>query len=568
MLTLRAVQLSDRQRLTALCILTLLILALGKAVTEQWINWNLWAVLLPIAMGMGILTWLSPPTAAAFYFLGNYFFGSLSIFFYPSMSFLTVLAAVLIGSLLLVRWQRGELARFLLLPKRVWLALAALALFFLLGFARAVWEVDAIVTGPGHSGSFRAALRESLSGGMRGNGSLLIHYMFLSHWLTFLAIGALACLSWDDLKTFFLSFGILIVVQVLPIPIFYFPQFFQELYVECQPLGLAYGQINRGNFGYMTALASSFVLTMSYGEGNNRRVYLLAWWLVLAGFTFLSASKGPILAWMIATAYILWRGSWLETLSYRTLVGVVGVFIALGLLAAATGYSIVPCGTVKKLVGNRFSADVRVAMIRDRLGSYLPIEEGVIVNLPDGRAVRLSAENALQYRILEEEARQRRSSVLSRSKHLMDFAEARQLAVRGPAKGDMHKWLFGEGLGGSNRSVDYKNKSFQVHAGSLNLFIDLFIETGVIGLLLLAFAVTVLCRHFQNSVLSEAPTNGGLLAMSLGAMALVVLVKINLAAETPTEDVAALMIGLLVGMATTSTRGLSGSRSSPTQGRT
>ena len=51
------------------------------------------------------------------------------------------------------------------------------------------------------------------------------------------------------------------------------------------------------------------------------------------------------------------------------------------------------------------------------------------------------------------------------------------------------------GFGGSNRSINYENKSFVAHAGSLNLFIDLFIETGVVGLLLLAFAVMMLWRH-------------------------------------------------------------------------
>ena len=161
-LMLPAQETFDRRRVVALCVVTLLMLCWGKIVTEIWINWNLWAVLLPMCAGIAILAYLSPPVAAAFYFLGNYFFGNLSIAYYPRMSFLTVIAAVLLGTLLVVRWKRGELAKFLTLPKRVWLALAALALFFLLGFTRAVWEVHTLVADPGHSGSVLAALKESL----------------------------------------------------------------------------------------------------------------------------------------------------------------------------------------------------------------------------------------------------------------------------------------------------------------------------------------------------------------------------------------------------------------------
>ena len=569
----------DRRRVVALCVVTLLMLCWGKIVTEIWINWNLWAVLLPMCAGIAILAYLSPPVAAAFYFLGNYFFGNLSIAYYPRMSFLTVLAAVLLGTLLVVRWKRGELAKFLTLPKRVWLALAALALFFLLGFARAVWEVHTLVADPGHSNSVMAALKESLSGGMRGS-NLLSHYMFLSHWLTFLLIGALACMSRDDLKVFFFSFSILFVTQLLAMPMWFYPHFFQRAYVECESLGLGYEQINRGNLGYMAALASGFALTMAHDRGGTRRILLLMWWLVLSGFVFLSASKGPVLAWMIATAYILWRGRRLETLSYRALLGALGALMSAGLLSAAAGYSIAPCGTVKKLEEARHSAEMRVAMIRDRLASYLPLGAGGTVHLPDGKSMHLGAEDALQYRIVEQE----NISFPNRYTSLENLVADMRHRAGGTAEADSHQdgdvpmkagfprlspitWLLGNGFGGSNRSINYENKSFVAHAGSLNLFIDLFIETGVVGLLLLAFAVMMLWRHSRDSVFSGAPTDGHLLVMGLSAMALVVLVKINVAAETSTEDLAALMIGLLVGAAMIPARGPGDSRPSSVRGR-
>lgn len=566
----------DYRRLTATWVMVFMILCWGKL--SIWFGVDVLTALVPLSLGFMVLACLSPPVATALYFLGNYFLGNLSIAYYPRMSFLTVIAAVLLGTLLVVRWRRGELARFLALPKRVWLAVAALALFFLLGFARAMWEVHTLVSAPGDSNSMTAALKESLSGGMRGS-SLLSHYMFLSHWLVFLTIGALTCLSRDDLRTFFLSFSLLFVVQLLAIPFSYYPEYFQAIYRKCEPLGLGYAQVNRGNLGYMAALASGFALTLAHDRENSRRILLLTWWLVLSSFVFLSASKGPVLAWLVATAYVLWRGRRLETLPYRMLPAALGVLVSVGLLSAAAGYSIVPCGMVKKLGEARHSAEVRIAMVRDRLASYSPLKACETVYLSDGKPVHLSAEGAILYRIVEKENIDSPNRYMPLADLVADMLHrADGSAKSGPCPdGDVSMkagvprlslvtWLLGNGFGGSNRSIDRGNKSFVTHAGSLNLFIDLFIETGAVGLLLLAFAVMALWRHFRNSVFSEVPADGRLLVMGLSAMALVVLVKINVAAETSAEDLAALMVGLLVGAAAMSARNHRDSQPSRAQG--
>ncbi len=524
---LPAQEMLDRRRVVALCVVTLLMLCWGRIVAEFWINWNLWAALLPMCAGIAILAYLSPPAAGAFFFLGNYFFGNLSIAFYPRMSFLTVIAAVLLGTLLVVRWQRGELARFLVLPKRMWLALAALVLFFLLGFARAVWEVHTLVADPGHSNSVMAALKESLSGGMRGS-NLLSHYMFLSHWLSFLMIGVLACMSRNDLKIFFFSFSILFATQLLAIPLWFYLQFFQRVYVECESLGLGYEQVNRGNLGYMAALASSFALTMAHDRGGTRRILLLAWWSILSGFVFLSGSRGPMAAWLLATAYVVWSGRRIGKMPYGALIA---VLLATGSLSAIAGYSVIPCGMTKKFVESRYSVEGRGAIIRDRLASYLGLPAGGVIRLPDGEARRVSAEEAIQYR--------------DGNTHSLQY-----LAVKaGHPEISLDTWLLGKGFGSATRSVDYENRSFQVQSGSLNILFDLFIETGLVGLSLFAFAATLLWQNFRKTMAGTPSGDSRLLVMGMISMMLVLVVKVSIAAETPTEDLAALVIGLLIGTA-------------------
>ncbi|RJQ48194.1 MAG: hypothetical protein C4528_03280 [Gammaproteobacteria bacterium] len=515
---------ADRRRLLAAYALVLLIIGWTKLVS--WFAIGPMMALLPLCAGFVILVYLAPPIAAALFFLGNYFFGNLSMAFYPNISFLTVITAVLVCALLFVRWKRGELACFLNLPRRVWLAIAALALFFLIGYLRALWQVQMLEIDPEHSRSVFSLFQTSL----RGNNEQG-HYMFIGHWLSFIAIGALACLARGELKIFFASFSVLFVVQLLSIPFSYYPEFFRAIYVECQAMGLGHFQVNRGYLGYMAALASGLSLTMAHERKKLLRVLFLAWWMVLSVVVFLSATKGPFFAWILATAFVFWRGRRIEKLPYMTLACLA---VMVGALSTISGYSVVPCGTVKKVVEQRNSIATRIASVQDLLAPYLGLRISEEVRLRTGETHRSTrAEDIVRYQAGE---------TLPRS-------PSEYMRAKGGETGGLHDWLVGKGFGGVTRSIDYESGRVYTHAGSLNLFVDLFIETGFIGLSLFVFSIAVLWFNFRTTVASMTPDKGHLLLLGMSSMLLVLLVRENIAAETNTEDVVALMIGLLISAA-------------------
>lgn len=520
---------TDRRRLVAAWVLVLFILCWVKLV--PWLGAGLVTTLVPLCVAFAILAWLSPPVAAALFFMGNYFFGNLSIAFYPRASFLAVIAAVLVGALLYVRWKRGELARFLSLPRRVWLAIAALALFFLIGYVRAIWQLQMLGIDLEHSRSVFTAFQASLRG-----SNELSYYLFLSHWLSFIAIGALACLSYSELKTFFLSFSILFVVQLLSIPFPFYAEFFRAIYVECQPMGLGILQINRGHLGYMAALASALALTMAHDRGALLRAFLLTWWVITSVFVFLSGTRGPVLAWILVMAFVIWSTRRLSKVPYGILAG---VLLAAGTLSAIAGYSVVPCGMAKKLVESRHSVEMRLAQIKDLLYPYVGLESSEMVRLSTGEVARFSTTDAARSR-----------GGVSDSELLAE--KYGHIRVSGP-EWDLGTWLFGKGFGGVTRSVDPETGVLRTHSGTLNLLIDFFIETGIIGVTFFVLAAAILIHCFHKAMAATGMHGARQIAVALNAMMLVLLVKLSVSATTHDEDLAALMIGLLIGLAVAAT---------------
>ena len=278
----------------------------------------------------------------------------------------------------------------------------------------------------------------------------------------------------------------------------------------------------------MAALASGFALTMAHDRGGTRRILLLAWWSILSGFVFLSGSRGPLAAWLLATAYVVWSGRRIGKMPYGALIA---VLLATGSLSAIAGYSVIPCGMTKKFVESRYSVEGRVGIIRDHLASYLGLPAGEVIRLPDGEDLRVSSEEAMLYRDGDTHGLQ----------YLAVKAEHPEISL--------DTWLLGKGFGSATRNVDYENRSFRLQTGSLNILFDLFIETGLAGLSLFAFAATLLWLNFQKTMAGAPSGDSHLLVMGMISMILVLVVKVSIAAETPTEDLAALVIGLLIGTA-------------------
>lgn len=491
----------------------LIVLMLAWARLVPFLEVSHVVALIPLCLLLAGLVLLSPPVGAAFFFLGNYYFGNLTILYYPSVSFLSVLAVVLVATMVYVRWRRGELGGFLRLPRQAYLAVASLALFFFIGYTRAVWQLHFIEieqTGP-------HLLTRLFDGGMRGSNELS-HYMLLSHWLAFLAIGMFACASYDEFKAFFLSLSILFVVQLLSIPLSYYPEFFHAIYVECRPLGLSFAQVNRAHLGYMAALAGALAMTLAHEGKNPGRAAWLFWWAILSLMVLLSGSRGPVIAWILVTLFVVWRNWRIARNSYLIL------FAALLSVAAIPGVSLLPCGTVEKLTQARHSVETRIAHVTNLFSPYFEMLADDIAPLLSTTEPRGPGEMA---------------PLLGTTKNVH--------AKPGYTDGGVMTWLFGKGFGGSLRSVDAKSGQMRTHAGTHNLALDLLAETGLIGLSFFVASITLLWYGLQKSVTHQLHPDSRWLITGLISVMLVLLVKASVAATTPDEDLVGLAIGLLIG---------------------
>lgn len=521
----------EHRRIVPSAVLVMLILIWAKIVPALGLAYP--SALIPLCAMFIALVLLSAPLAAALFFLGNYYFGNLSILYYPRISFLSVLAVLLVVTMICVRWRRGELGRFLRLSGRVYMALAGLALFFLVGYMRAVWQLHLIEFEQTDPQSLSTAFQESLRG-----SNELSHYMLLSHWLGFLAIGMLACMSYDEFKVFFLSLSVLFVVQLLSIPLSYYPEFFRNVYMECQPLGLGYAQVNRAYLGYMAALAGGLALTVSHENKPVWRAALLAWWTVLSLVVVLSGSRGPAIAWILVTAYVVWRNWHVARGSYRVLFA---ALLSVSAVSAISGISVLPCGTLSKLGEARYSLESRSAHIKDLFASYLGTQTGSVVLLPSGESHRMNAEDVVRYQAGE-------------TAYL--YADRKNIRVRpGYTDVGVMTWLFGKGFGGSQRSIDAAQGQLRSHAGSMNLALDLFTETGLAGLSLFVASIVLLWLGLRKAIADRPHPDSRWLVTGLVSVMIVLLVKVSIAADTPGEDLAGLAIGLLIGAIGVATTG-------------
>jgi hypothetical protein len=332
----------------------------------------------------------------------------------------------------------------------------------------------------------------------------------------------------------------LFVAQLLAIPFSFYPEFFRSIYVECQTLGLGYAQVNRGYLGYMAAIASSLILTMAHGKRLLICMLHLTWWFLMSAVVFLSGTKGPIIAWLLATTFVILKGRQHDKELRKTFgyffLGTGSLFTIVG---AITGSSIIPCGLIGKIGESRHSIEARTARIQDILAPYIRLQSNQNVHLPNGEKKIVGAEDAFFHRT---------------GQTLSVDSSVRAIIKPGYSSTNLRTWLFGRGFGSANRNVDVKEQVLDIRAGSQNILLDLFVETGGFGLLLLVSAVTVLWINFRKVTAAMAPAEGNMQFVGMASIMIVLLVKVNVAADTPTEDLAALVIGLLIGATVTSAK--------------
>jgi hypothetical protein len=461
--------------------------------------------LAPIITAFVLLAYTSPPIVVALFYSTDYLLGHISIT-HPGVSVNAVIAIVLVATLLLVRWKEGGLINFFQNQRQRFLAFSLIIIVLAIGFVGAFFLLSTVWLGIPADHSLSTAFAAS----MRNTNSLL-HYVMLSHWLVFIALGILGCMRDNELKIFFAAFSIFLVAKLAALPAWYYPEFLERVYMHCEAMGLEFskykavtapemmarynswlplaGNVNRAYVGYMAVTASVVSLAMAHAQKNVLKMMWYSWWLFTSIVVFFAGSKGPALSWVIATTFVMLLAAKQDTVKSLTVFGITVSLVALSILL---GKSLLPCGLVKQYTDSAHSFTTREAVIKESLGVVAPKESRV---------------------------------------------------TSSPTR----NWLTGSGFGASTRSVDSATGEVITHAGSNNLFVDLLLEVGIVGLTLFITAAGILIFGFFSNNAAERDSERKLLHGLMGGALLVLLVKVNVATETHTEDFAPLLLGILIG---------------------
>ena len=354
------------------------------------------------------------------------------------------------------------------------------------------------------------------------NTNSLLHYVFLSHWLAFIAMGILACVTRAELKTFLVVFSLFYVAELFALPMQFYIEFFRNIYVECQAMALSLGNVNRAYLGYLAAMASVISLSLAHNHEKNLKRMFYASSLLAVVVLFLAGSKGPVLAWIISACFVMLFVDRQEMMRSLAIVGVVASVVG---VSALVGHPLIPCGTVKQFIDSSHSYTSRVDLASEAIDTFAQRQ-------PSIQSQPIQASPAvpppLVAKILPELANT--TPELSKNSYLLHM-------------------LVGGGFGASTRSVNPETGQMLIHSGSLNLFLDLLVETGVIGTIFFLLALVVLVVTFFRTLLRQDFIDRKLIMATMGGVLMIILVKLMVAAETHTEDLGALIIGLLMGSA-------------------
>ena len=430
-----------------------------------------------------LLCVVNPPVAIVLILTSHYLIGQVSIAYPNTISLLTVLTVTLALGLFLARWGRDELVALRHFGRAQIVGICLILLSIFLGFVKAQLMED-------RNGlpwpSSESAL-SIFSVGLR-NQNRLLHYQFIAHWVGMIVLGVLGCMGMKEFRIFILSFSFFYIVEVFALPVEFFPIFFTKIYHLCEPVGLSLGNVNRSMIGYMAAIAAVISLVCAQGMVMPKWArWMLSGWSVLASvIVLLAGSKGPVLGWIVGVVVVL---TFAERAIRRVTIVAIMLIMLVPILLGELGAPILPCGTIKQYTCSSYSYPARL--------------EGL-------------------ERVFE--APERRGS-----------------------SGTILNLLFGSGLGSSTRFLDSQTGLSENEAGSLNLFVDLYLELGLIGLSLFLAGIGIIFQQFFRCILAwQTIEQRALLGAASGIFA-VLLIKLLIAADTPTEDFFALMIGVSIG---------------------
>ncbi len=471
--------------------------------------WTLMPVMATLLVSAALV---SPPASLALFINTHSLTGQVSIA-HAGISALSVLSAVLVMTLVLIRWRDGTLADLLRKRSLAHTAIGLLAVMFAIGFIGAP-----LASSMGWFGSGSEPSVWSMFTASKRNTNDLLHFVFISHWLTFILLGMLACSRLEELRTFLVFFALLYIAEPLALPFEFIADMVKRSYLDCEPVVLSLGNVNRSYVGYVAAMASVISLALAQRAGGYGRFAFMLWMLGTLVVLALSGSKGPLLAWALGTIYILYfTGRQLRIASLT----IYGTLAAVLVLSVVTKLPLLPCGFVKQYTESAHgSIWTRAVATRETL------QQAATPAVAPGKRPVTSGSDT-------------------------DGLGGTTVAMKVPLPGaKFESWslLLGRGFGASTRSVDTQTGHVEIHGGSLNLFVDLFAETGVLGLGLFIGALVLLITGFFRAIASTDTDTRRFFKSTAGAIHLILLVKLLVAADTHTEDLVALYMGVLAGV--------------------
>jgi hypothetical protein len=438
------------------------------------LNLGVFVTTIPILAAFIWLGIISPPVAVVAYYMSLYLLGNVSIAYYPGISVLSLAAIVLVPSILIGRWVRGTLRFSNSHSYFWWFALGSMIIFLCIGFIQAFYSYKGEWLGVSGEKSIWLLLQVSSR-----NIDTLLQYSAVTHWAVFLLLGILAIRDYRDFNAFAFSFTILFAGLLAAFPIDFIATYVKNVFVECHTMGLSLQNINRSHIGYNAAIASVFAFVLMKNAGRRAKLALCLWWVVVSVVVVLAGSKGPVLAWLLATGYLFLRYRQ-EAIRCATALAAVIFVIALLCMFDRT---LVPCGVLHQYLNSGHSFVSRADMFSQAMNDY---------------------------------------------------------------KSSAHIGLFGGGFGAATRSVDPTTGSFILHAGSLNLFVDILLDTGVFGLALFIAGIGGALYCFMKATRARYDESVSYIRYAIIGMLIIVIVRANIAADTYGDDLTALTIGILL----------------------
>jgi hypothetical protein len=318
------------------------------------------------------------------------------------------------------------------------------------------------------------------------NATLIV----ITRWIPYTFVAVLGCILGGPSR-FMNGFSLTVVLQMTAIPWGFYAEYFGQLLSAEAPAGLEWGAINRAYMGYECGIAASWFLLMALARSSFND----NWHLYLFGFlglslVFLSFSKGPWLAAVISTAVIFVTKSKSDFSHVGKTVGVSVVAVVL----IGVGF----------VIFQRYGMDNKFA---EHIGDDFRINQSLSI----------------------------RWELLSKAAF--------------PSANDVKSWLFGGGFGWSRWQIGATaGLPVFVGAGTHIFFLDVFLDVGVVGLILVAASISRL-YFIAFSNFAARNSQKRLIARFTAIFCVTLAIKMLFASDSYSEPLMAVFIGLLIGCA-------------------